>query len=117
MKKLNYFDQTEYLKRTYEDLGLGELDAFTKMEIMKMLEQMFVERTMKTLFDVMTKDDQANFEKLVQDNPEMDQFVALMLVAETMDGLKEKLEENLFSLHEELVHDAKLIKEKIAKNK
>ena len=78
---------------------------------------MLMERIMKTIFDEMTDADQANFEKLVADNPEMSQLEVLMLVAETMDGLRVKLDENVFSLHEELVHDAKLIKEKIAKNK
>jgi hypothetical protein len=48
------------------------------------------------------------FERILADHPELDEVDALMVLAPSIDGLKEKMERNINSLFYELIKNAEI---------
>ncbi|MCC7197288.1 hypothetical protein IT413_03810 [Candidatus Peregrinibacteria bacterium] len=108
-KKTLYFNPTEFGDRVIQDMQLGEVRPETLEALHDQIETMLTERILDTVIGAFTKRDLELFEKMLEDHPELDEVDALMVLASSIDGLKEQLERAINSLYSELVGEASMV--------
>jgi hypothetical protein len=106
MKKAVYFNAEKFIDDVIAAMNLGEARATVLLELREEIGLHLSRRIVGTVIDSFGKRELDLFERLLEDHPELDEVDALMVLAPSIEGLKEKMERNINSLFFEMVKDA-----------
>ncbi len=113
MAKTTYFDPKIFVASVIDAMKLGEVTAPTMMAMQREIEGLLSDRILGTVIDSMGEKELKMFNNMLEDHPELNEMDALMVLAPSIDGLKEKLERAINSLYGELVYDAEKIEQNL----
>jgi len=105
-QKTQYFNPDNFIDMVIKDMKLGDTKAETVDALRDEIERMLSDRIISTVLGAFSKHELELFEKILEDHPELDEVDALMVLAPTIEGVKEQLERAINSLYFELVHEA-----------
>lgn len=109
MAKAIYFDPKKFVASVISDMKLGEESAPTILELGKGIEALLGDRILATVVRGMDDREFSLFNNILDSHPELSEVDALIVMAPNIQGLKEKLEATINSLHSQLVYDAENI--------
>jgi hypothetical protein len=113
--KPSYFDSEKFIAAVLKEMGLDKEPAPMLLALREEIENVLVARIIGTVINKMGKKEMAMYTNICSDHPEIDEMDALMILAPSIEGLKEAMERNLNSLYSELVYDAKQIDKRLTK--
>jgi hypothetical protein len=113
--KPSYFDSEKFITAVLKAMKLDTAPAPTVLALREEIENLLTARIVGTVIDGMGKKEIEMYNNILNDHPEIDEMDALMMLAPSIEGLKEKMERNLNSLYSELVYDADQIEKRLTK--
>jgi hypothetical protein len=113
MSKPQYFNPNAFIDDAIVAMDLKNVSALTLKSLREEIEIMLAQRIIDSVVGAMTKKELALFDKLLEDHPELDEIDAIMILAPNIPGAKEKLDAQINSLFQELVHQAKQVDQKL----
>ncbi len=104
-----YFQADKFADQVIKDMNLLTTDAAYIKELKQEIINLLGERIISVLIDHFGPNEVERFEKLMDDHPEISEMDAMILMAPEIPGLKEDLEKQVDSLHQELLFKSNYI--------
>ncbi|MBU1953950.1 hypothetical protein KKH03_03195 [Patescibacteria group bacterium] len=104
--KPQYFDVDKFVSEVIAEMKLGDVPA-EQVELLKdRISTRLSDRIMATTLGAFKERETKLFESMLVDHPELDELDVIMIISPQIEGLKEKLEEEINSLFGELTYAA-----------
>lgn len=110
----DYFDAEQFAQKIIEDCGMGNSPHGLVEELKDAIMLRLSDRIIDTVTSSMNEQDVILMDNILKKNPDMDEFEALMIVAEQIPNLDKKMEKAILDLYEELVYTSYRITDAVA---
>jgi len=111
MKKLNLFEPRKFVDKVVEAMQLGDSSPKMLLAIRESIESRLSDRIMGTVINSFRDKDLKFFEKLLDERSDIDEMDALLMTADKIPGIEDRLGREITSLYNELIYDAERIDE------